>query len=979
MSTINARPVVTITTREQSVGFSLRAFTSDVVLNEYIPLIEQINEYYYDPEMDAYTRGLLLMKARAAFAQLVNLNNSLMSTPFRVKESQAKVSRMSRSIGSDIFGIDYSSRKPCAAWITVEHSIQAMTSFNWRVASANKKDAYQTIEALQKAMYYRLGNAGLVMERKDGTQIHYYGFAASASHQKKEKLVMADGELMKLHEEAIWFGLTFKQFLQLSVNGAAIWKMRANILRPIRKALKTADGRNVYLHDIIMKDDISANRHYPNARKVGEVQPDGSIFVDCEADEDRTIDDGGIHYLIPMNNMGQLTSFGLKGMGSDMTSAIEVAAHLEGKEIPDFGGKLLMMGAGCWKFDKLGISFDEYVAKVDALADRYPGINQVWLLREGEEVDGNEKIRRLTRSLIQQWIDISDLDIRKLTSATRRSLLKVKTLKGAIDSLRMGNIPESDRPEIAKLFGNAPWLVLNENVQDYLAKKWTKKQATACGNKLRTTGSYPYIQEDLVAVAQIQIFGADPNRSDLGVLKAGEMSVAGVEEGQKMLAVRFPANYLTARVRVNKPCAEAFASCGNIAMISIYDDILVVQDGDVDGDEMAIILNDIAIAATERMIERFNPPTILFQHGSKAPKVVLGTRAHAVQTMYEDLWKAKKFDSVGKYANLSTLCAHLASLAYREGDMASVQQYLDYMSLASTGAILAIDQVKGNAVSPALIAKLDEVGKTVRGLCGHLMPWTQQYVKGISAEACMARSDALCDRVGGVVLDETGDFELEVGSCKWNLAAARKALLDFGVRTTSVRRAPVGKSFFNALTDNWFNDKNQADADLFAKIRAGEAVGQEELIDLLWRNACALEFRMEGANLEAKREQYYQTVRTMLYDQACSTSWISADNHVFTESEKKASVVNSAVSFILKNKVDGSRAMFVLKVFAKELNWCVTRSSEDGSSFFFECDDANEEELYSAEEGIVESDEPEFNDSAIWFGDDDEEEGYFLI
>lgn len=976
MSTINSvRPVITISKREPSVGFSLRAFTSDVILAEYKSLIDELGSYEYDPKANAAVQQKRDIVARTAFSKLVALNESLAKTPFTVNEADAKINRMSRSIGSDIFGVDYESRRPTTAWITVEHGIQENMTFNWRVAGAQKKAANKAIEDLQKAIYIRLGANGVVVNRKDGSQIHYYGFASSASHQKNEKLVMADGELMKLHEEAIWFGLTFKQFLQLDVNGAAIWKMRANILRPIRKALETADGRKVYLHDIIVKDDITVTRHYSHARKVGELQENGEVFVDCEADEERTLDDGGVHYLVPMKNQGQVTSFGLKGMGSDITSAMKIAARLEGKEIPDFGGKLLMMGAGCWKFDKLGLSWDEFVTKVDKLAERYPGINQVWLLREGEEVEDNEKVRRLTRSLIQQWIDVDDMDVRKLTAATRRSLLKSKTLKGAVNTLSMPGVSDEERPEIAKLFKNAPWLVLNKNVQEYLKVKYEKRQKTAAGNKLRTQGSYPYIQEDLVAIAQIQIFGADPNRTDLGVLEAGEMSVAGVEDGREMLAVRFPANYLTARVRTNRACGDAFASAGNIAMLSIYDDILVVQDGDVDGDEMAIILNDTAIRATKQMMERFNPRTVLFQHGGKAPKIVLGSRSYAVKTMYEDLWKAKKFDSVGKYANLATLCVHLASLAYREGDMDAVQINLNRMSLASTGAILAIDQVKGNAVSQELIDRLDEIGKAVRGECEHKMPWTQQFVKGIDPDLCMERSEAICDRIGGLIMDETGNFELETGKCVWNSDAARKALLSFCVRTTAVRRSTVGQSFLDRLADNWFNEKNPLDAETFAKIRRGEPVGQPELIDLLWRNACALEFRMDGADLNAKREEYAKVCRELLYQHACSSEWVTDDGYVFSDNEKKASVCNSAVSTVLRTKMDSSRAMFILKLFAKELNWSLRRSEEDGSSFLFSFDsdlslESESEELYSDEDGIL--DEPEFDNDG-WFCDDDED------
>lgn len=952
----NIRPIAKISKRENSVGFSLRCFTSTSILSDYLGFVEEINTTLDDSAMGKEEK---ILKARETFAKLVEVSNTLENDPIHVKETCSKINRMSRSIGSDIFGIDYESKKPTTAWITIEHEIQEKINFYWKVAGNYKKSAQAAIDDLQKQIYRRIGSAGVIVTLRDGSEIHYYGFAASASHQKNEKLIMADGQLMKIHEEAIWFGLKYSEFIKLDLNGAAISKMRANLLRPIRVELKTSSGEKVYLHDIIIKDDIVVERHYSHARKVGVKTDDGDVFVDGEFDEERTVDDGGVHYLVPMNSDGQTTSFGLKGYGSDMTSAIKTAAKLEGKEIPDFGSKKIMMGAGCWKFDKLGLSWDEFVKRVDKLANKYPGINQVWLLREADELEGEEKVRRLTRSLIQQWITLSDMDIRKITSSTRRHLAKSKTMAGALNSLTQKNLLDSERSEFAKLFENAPWLVLNHNVQDYLRIRYEKKQAEAAGNKIRTEGSYPYIQEDLVAVAQIQIFGADPNRNDLGVLKAGEISVAGVEDGEKVLAVRFPANYLTARVKTNRSCVKAFESAGNTAMLSIYDDILVIQDGDVDGDEMAIIRNHIAIEATEQMIEKFNPPTILFEHGAKAKKEIIGNRDRLIKTIYEDLWKAKKFDGVGKYANLATLLCHLASEAYARNDMKMVEIRLNQMSLASTGAILAIDQVKGNAVSNDLINRLDEIGREVRALCDHKMPWTQQFVKGIDPELCMPASDVICDKIGKIIMDETGPFDLDTGCCVWNEDEAKRALLGFGVRTTSVRKSIVCGTVLDKLADNWFNDKNPADKETFDKIRNREAVGSMELIDLLWRNACALEFRMHGDNLVAKKEEYLKTVREMLYAHACSTTWVGKDGHVFSDVEKKASVASSAVLNVLRSKTDGRKTMFVLKVFAKELNWSLKKNAPDNSKFLFndELDldiDNDDEELYSDEEGFIE-------------------------
>ena len=990
-----------IGTREPSIGFSLRSFASKTVMKEYVPFIEAINniELYKEVEGVRILDDEALLDARQAYTELKKFSNELdkNNMPFALFQNEGTVSRMSRSIGSDIFGIDYTSKKPTTAWITVEHGIQELINFNWHVFGNTKTEAEAEKNRLQQEIEHRLGNAGVRLyvgsTSEESTMIHYGGFAASASHQKDEKLVMADAKLMRLHEEAIWFTMKMSEVFDLEINGAAIWKMRANLLRPIRCGLKIKGGRQLTLNDIEIKEPIVVNRIIKNARKIGELNEEtGEIFEDGEMVVEKTLADGTLMSTVELEQWGQTTSYGIKGCSGDGTAPIKYAAKLEGKEVPSM--KPILMDGGCWKFDKVGCSWEEFVRRANKLAERYPSLNKLWLLREGDELEDDVKIRRLTRSLIQQWIHLDARDIRMITKKSRKSLNKMKTLKGAINM--MAETGREEKSPLGKVFEKAPWLVLNPEVQRYLETRFVRKQREAAACKFKTTGSYPYIQEDFVAIAQIWVFGADANRMDLGVLKAGEMSVADVAPKQKMLAVRFPANYQTAAVRINVPCQEAFASCSNIAMISIYDDILIRQDGDVDGDEMAIILDEIAIAATERMYQEFNPPVVVFAHGGKAPKKKIGNRAGLIETMYNDLWKAKKFDGVGKYANLATLCCHLASLAYARNDMDEVKMRLVQMSLASTGAILAIDQVKGNAVSDELIERLEQISKSVRNTCQNMMPFTQQYVKGLKPDEVLPESDALCDQMAGLIIRDTNDketngYKLEVGNAQWNAKEAKRAMLDFGLRTTSLRNSPVPKSILDTLADNWFNDKNAADQETFRLIKAGQPVQMKDLVLLMWRNACALEFRMTGDNLTAKREEYLKVVREMLYTQATSAKWIGNDGHVFTDAEKKASVVNVLVYDALNmsgkgNGIDddkkGSYAIFVLKVFAKEILWCLERNHADANLFnikYATATDLEIEESAEAIENILADGWDNIDeDQEVWFSDEDNYADYDL-
>ena len=979
----NSRSVKTMKTRAKSSGFSLYSFNWEIILKEYLPLIKELEEYTYDPKTASEPEEQeKLMNARQKFDELVKLAWKMRTIPFDVKKAEAKINRMTYSMMALIFAIDTETRSPQKQVITVEFGVQQHVQFNWRVAGLTQKEAETRIELLQKCILKRLGKAGLVMHTKTWDEeqkkyvpeeIKYIGFAASASHQKKEKLVMAREDLMKIHEVAIHFGLTKEEFLKLHINGAAIWKLRANLLRPLRQKLMTEDGREVFLHDIGIWKDIKVMRHYENARRVGNLDKESeSVHIDGPTDEERTIDDGAIHSEVHMNFEGQLTGLLLKGMGHDGVSANETAAELLGVPVIH-GDKLLYMGEGCWKGDKLGLSWEEYVSRADKLAARYPGINNVWLLREADEPEDVTRVRRLTRSLIQQWITMKDKDIMEITEKARKGLKKLKTYEGAVKTLAKPYIPMDDETKapIEKLFHSAPWLVLNPNIQLYLKGMYEKRKQEAAANKFVTEGTYPYIIEDPVAVYQIQRYECDPNSEGLGVLKKGEMSVPGILNEHKMLAIRFPANYQTARIMRNKPCKKAFASIGNIAVTSIYDDILVVQDGDTDGDEMAIIVNKIAIKYTEQMLKKYNPPTVIFEHGTKTKFDELGTEDNMLETMYDDLWKAKKFDGVGKYANLSTLCAHLASIAEQDGNIKKRDAHLVQMSLASTGATLAIDQVKGNTVSEELIDRLDEIGKVVRAECNHMMPYTQQFVKGIPANECNKATNALCDVIASTIVNDVGDYEMNAGERCWNKEEAKRVLTTFSnLRVTSVRKASVTDTIINELADNWFQDRNNSDDQkTFAAIKRGDKVGLKELATLLWRNACALEFRMEGENLTVKRAEYYKTVRDILYGFAKIGEWKS-DGHVFNIKERKASVVNTLVSNALDataNGIDpekrGSYAMFILKVFATELLWAVENNKADISLF--------NSDIVSADDVVV-NDMVEEIDDAL-YGDEDVE------
>jgi hypothetical protein len=678
-----------------------------------------------------------------------------------------------------------------------------------------------------------------------------------------------------------------------------------------------------------------------------------------------------------------------KGYLFDGTSSIEELCLKHGISVEDFmntmiegiDGKMhrvgdykVICGEGCWKGDKAFKSYVEYLEWLDRMAEKYPCIDQLYLLRQSEEIEDEEKVRRLTRSLIQQWLMMNPKEIRKITLKARKSLKKDKTLAGQIRKLAGLWKSEEERTEVEKLFEECPWLVMNPAIQEYLKESWERKQIEAASGKFRTEGQYPYIMQDPVALLEVWVLGMNPDDPALGILKAGEVSCADVPEGKELLCVRFPANFLTAMVKVNRACIRAFSSMNGVMVLSVHDLILIAQDGDVDGDEMCVIYDKLAIELTKQMIKTFNPPIILFEHGGKPQRKVHGTKEAFIRSAYDALWRAKRYDKVGIYANLASRCAYLAAIAQKNGDVKKVQQYLIQMSAASTGAILAIDQVKGNEVDQSLIAYLESTiesvkkdfrkiaeGMGVNKKAAYKMvhPYIQYFVSAakripISFDKVLpANPDNFLDEISSLILRDTGRWGTDFGDGVWNKEAAKAALTN-GMPDITVKYGRITKEMIDLLGDNWFKfrakstEEREMDATIetLKKLRVGNELGLKEFMLLLWRNESSMAYSMEGRALWEKKEEYYGTCRELLRMFLESGDWVNKYaksypvGYEFSMEERWDIMVNAivkdALELVASNNVDkrGSYAMFCLRVVAPELRQNAKKNRVDMARFF---------------------------------------------
>lgn len=909
---LNIRQGWKVQEKTKGSGFTLENFGCEQVFEkDMLDLAKVCADYRYikGEPMDAVD------DARKAFNALAKRVSHRTKTPLVVNFSRSTVTRLQRSVASDVCRIDYDSKAPTRTWVVFEHLITTMTSFDWRVAGCEERQAKYRIEKLQKLWYERIFRVGLKVFYPDTEEtITYSGMASSASHQKNEKLLMCDIRVMKKNENFFFFGKTAEYFYtNVKIDGPKLWKMRANLIRPILCPITDKDGNPIYVKDILIVPDKKKKYFIPNARVI--LSKGDKAFEDKETFFERIFDDGFIGSLCELSGNSQATAAGIKGFSGNIISVLntfEMFKDIFDKKIPNIDKKMcrvgdykMICGAGCWKFDDAFSSLQEYLDWLDKIAETTPGANMLYVLREAEEEEESFKARRLTRTLIQQWIWMSAEDQRRLTSRQRKILRSMKTLIGLYSKLSGGNKKDDEISDLQKLFRVATFLTTNKNVIAYGKSRWLSVLREAAGGKFRTEGEYPYITEDPVAFLQVYVYGMDPNDPELGVLRGDTFSYCNTPDGRKAVLIRFPANSQTAMVMTNCSCRGLFDSLNNVLVLSVHSLILIIQDGDVDGDEMAVIFNWLAIKYTSRMRKLYNPRVLVFEHGDKKEKKAFGTKDEYFTGLAESLWNAKHYDNIGIYATLAMRAMFLASIHLAEGDEAGFVERMTWAELASVGTIIGIDQIKGTEINKTLIMKLNEIIKLVyaemKKRYGKPNPFVHAFAKNVPLHTVNEPdtrnlNDSLCD----LIVRDAGDWKFDMQGACWNAKAATLAIVDFDTRLTSYREFPLSQTVKDGLRANWFNAKTDIDKDTLGKIRRNEKVGLFELIMLLYHNDQSIISRFEGKNRGEQRSAYRMACRDMIIAQANDHEWKAKDDgHIFTEEEKLQSILYCIFSRVL--------------------------------------------------------------------------------
>lgn len=883
--------------------YKIYSIVSSVIFAPYTPFFKIIEAVVRND--DKTLNEEYRMNAHAAFNTIIKMMYNDQDKPFAVKRSDCVVNTTRQSIMSNIFGCECGSRKTTDKIISVSHKLfnTVLATMPWQVADLNQVNANVRITKLQQLIMKRLVSAGIDVIEDEGKMTHYAFIVSTPSQQKNGGMYMGKAEVMTLPvvQKALNFGRLFGEFNREVPSNATEW-LKANAL-----SATPADPTEYNLRDVIVMKAVKVKRLF---KRVARVNNDGSITHLTEAELEQELFDGQMLWLKKVPS-GQLRGWCFKAFGIRGDLLIETVKGWEDMVVIDVDGNERRLGDAvaictdsCWKGSKFFKTYEEYVRTAEELAQFIPDFDKIWIVREAGEADEDgEKVdfgRRLSRQATQQWVNATLAQLSNLTRGTRIGLNALKTYGGLLKSASESGKKIQDRSDFAGLIEALPSLITTDPVQGWAEARYYRKQLDAAANRLHVNGNYPYICMDPWAMIQILILGRDPMSNDLGFLKAGEVYNRKYKNDQKLFAIRYPANYQTGTVLVNK-IVDAFYSLGDVAVLPLYGDTIIREDGDFDGDEMMFCPDDIVIRLTENMIREFNPELIDFPHGKKAKMDVWGNRDERYAQIAETLWRSMKFNLVGVYSNMSVRCMHLHKT--EECIMMHVM------------AILCLDMVKGTEVSAGILNKAEEIRKQIQKICDGAMPWNQIFrdkLKGIEGRKYMEASNDTVDTISKMILS-TGEYTFDAQGHElgddWRL-------MQSGDRSQSTRKGVLPESLAAEFCEFYSRtDMKEADMAICQKLRSGEKIGVAELMEAACVNELAMQYTCPGEALEDKKAAYRELIREMAIKLGRGQG--------LDDETLKAHVINWAASAAVTGKgvredIRSNYALFVLRVFAKD-------------------------------------------------------------
>lgn len=853
---------------------------------------------------------------------------ALRSGAYKVDVDATVVRNNRRSLASDIAGVLYQApdEKPMVdeKIVMIHHDTYELIPRN-NLLAESPKDAAQRSANLCKNMIYSLQRKGVDLVFRDGSRLHYDFWASSSSHQKKGIAYFGESKMMDATAEIRNFGVSFDQLNEAGGdNGSEYIKRQAILFTPSAPVFNPETGEPLRLRDILMFKDIEVKRKSDN---VANVTNDAKVTINEET-LTLTQADG-----LALSKCGwlrscQLRGYAIKAFSCKADRAMDfivpdpTRSDLDG-DIIDLN-KSIYMTESCWKGNKLGYSWKEFVKKTEEMAEKYnlPVLDMLRVVRYADSAA--DKIRHLSRQSIQQWIIASENDVNKLASGALKELRIRKKLSGALLYEAELNRPAEERSDYAKAIEARPSILCSDKFQKNLENTWHNKLAERACGRIKIPGMYPYIAMDPVAVLQVLLEGRDPEDPDLGVLQDGQVNLPNTEDGEEVYGIRYPNNFLCGMVMRQKN-HPAFEDVGEVAILPYHGFAIVRADGDFDGDEMLFTRNKLVISLMKRTISAVNPPLVSFPH-EKAKRHPVDEKKTA-QEIAIALYNGQAYNKVGQYSNIAMKM--FATVAMNNDQSDFLNETGRSIILAHVATILVIDMVKTGTMPEAIKSFVEAAGQRLE------TPYSQifmdhfecPYYKVIDEET--KPGDGVADQLAYAIYNGAGKYEFDMEGVEFD-GKSLLCKLPEGVTRTQVCSGHISEEMMEVIQSYKADTETQP---IIQKAKAGELIKSKDLMFFFWRNESSLRFRgnfFDSGSDSDNMDEYYRTVREVMLNHGDGEKWLQ-----LSEDARHRIVYNNYIAdafelfrsngIEIKDDEEGTMEMkakyarFIVRVFAQDI------------------------------------------------------------
>ena len=704
------------------------------------------------------------------------------TVPYAISNDDPKIITMDESAGADMLHIEYD--KFDDSVVVLEHHLYNLLKLRGEIpfTSDQAKQFYFLLGQIKKQVGKNLQKLGI-----QAGQLTWKYLCSTPSYLKVGKSLLVRTDVQAKYRKELALLRTKEQF-DRGTSPVEYNKVLSTLFSgsvPVsRFGLKKITMKNA----IIVKD-FNWNLQYKNVLKVSA---DGSLKYVSAFEEEATIADG--QSVIIARSVEDAKNFlSLQGrLGTNKTMAVVAIVENMPDKIKDYQGILrstkdtyIILSESCCKGIKWFDNLDDYRATFEAL-----GIDELRVCGFANKAE-NDK-RDLSRQALQELVYTSNAELRKLGASKARRVKNLKTVEGCLKELQKSWADEEECGNAAKFFRAFPNYVANPDVKAYLEDLFNNKYADAMITPAIEESHYEYIAMDPYALLDVWVFGKNPAREKIGVFNSSKTCcVAGVENGRKIYGIRHPANLLNARV-LHVEMHDELAVCGNLMVLPWNSTVLSgYWDGDNDGDEGFWSSNQLLVSLMERVIDKVNPPCVIFPH-DKAKKGALPATDKWQEQTADMMIDAERYNEVGRYSNLCTKILNDCRIGM---DPSVISGIVETAAIPHVLTILILDYIK----TGVLPQELRKIAHTV-GQNYDAMPYNQRFAKHCEEtpwfdkrwnDKTLPESESIVDRFGHQVNKMIGgpewkpdfagvDYHWEIampGGCSTNVRVIRNDVL----------------------------------------------------------------------------------------------------------------------------------------------------------------------------------------------------------